>query len=228
MAHLARRMIWFVALTILGAFTASPFALAQQNTKAGELTVERIYGQPSLSGRPTRGVVWMPDGKKVSFFEPNTQGKTELWTMDAASGERSLLVSADKLESILPAPAGNASQATGAGRRGPAQYQWATSGDAILFEGANSLAWFDLKARSGRALVTGKEELTDVKISPNGQYVSFVRQHNLWRTARSGPSRPEERKKFARASWTGYIPRNWICSPRTGGRRIQSQLLIWR
>ena len=180
MAHLARRMIWFVALTILGAFTASPFALAQQNTKAGELTVERIYGQPSLSGRPTRGVVWMPDGKKVSFFEPNTQGKTELWTMDAASGERSLLVSADKLESILPAPAGNASQATGAGRRGPAQYQWATSGDAILFEGANSLAWFDLKARSGRALVTGKEELTDVKISPNGQYVSFVRQHNLW------------------------------------------------
>jgi dipeptidyl-peptidase-4 len=180
MAHLARPQKLLFAAVVLAAVGVSAFASPQQAAKSGELTVERIYGQPSLSGRPTRGVAWTPDGKKISFLEPNAQGKAELWTMDAASGERALLISAEKLESILPAPSGNASQATGAGRRAPAQYQWAPGGDSLLFEGANALAWFDLNTRNGRVLVTGKEELTDVKISPNGQLVSFVRGHNLW------------------------------------------------
>ena len=171
------------AVAVLATVAAVPSVLAQQPTQAGELTVDRIYGQPSLSGRLTRGVAWSPDGKKVSFFEAKGLGKeakTELWEMDAATGERSLLMAAEKLESTLPAAAGNASQATGAGRHAPAQYQWAPRGDALLFEGANSLAWFDLKSQAGRVLVPGKEELADVKISPNGQYVSFVREHNLW------------------------------------------------
>src|SRR6266850_3292499 len=83
------------------------FSAAQQPTGAGKaLTVERIYSQPSLSGRLTRGLVWTPDGKRLSYFETKGSGKeakTELWEMDAASGERRLLVSSDKLESILPA-----------------------------------------------------------------------------------------------------------------------------
>ena len=165
-------------------FAAPEQISAQAKTDAGkmqELTVDRIYAQPSLSGRLTRGVAWAPDGKKISFFESKGQGKdAELWEMDAATGQRTLLVAGDKLASILPTPAGNGSQATGAGRHAPAQYQWAPAGDALLLEGANALAWFDLKTQTGRVLVSGKEELTDVKISPNGQYVSFVREHNLW------------------------------------------------
>jgi len=183
MSYFARPVKLFLAVAVVATVSHAPSALPQQTAKPSELTVDRIYGQPSLGGRLTRGVAWTPDGKKVSFFEPKGHGgdaKTELWDMDASTGERSLLVGAEKLESILPAPAGNASQATGAGRRPPAQYQWAPGGDALLFEGANSLAWFDLKSQAARVLVSGREELTDAKISPNGQYVSFVREHNLW------------------------------------------------
>ena len=100
--------------------------------------------------------------------------------MDSATGERSILIPADKLDSIFPAPATNQSQATGAGRHAPAQYQWAPNGDALLFEGPNALAWFDLKTQSGRVLVSSKDEMTDVKLSPDSHYVSFVRDHNLW------------------------------------------------
>ena len=79
---------------------------AQQPADAGKaLTVERIYSQPSLSGRLTPGLAWTPDGKGLSYFETKGSGKeakTELWVMDAASRERRLLVAADKLESILP------------------------------------------------------------------------------------------------------------------------------
>jgi len=145
--------------------------------------VERIYSQPSLSGRLTRGLAWTPDGKQLSYFETKGSGKdakTELWAMDAASGERRQLVSADKLETILPAETSKPTQATGLGRRAPSQYQWAPNGAGILFQGPTALAWLEMKSQTGRTLVSGKGGITDPKFSPDGHFVSFVRDHNVW------------------------------------------------
>jgi dipeptidyl-peptidase-4 len=147
------------------------------------LTVDRIYSLPSLSGQLTRAIAWAPDSKQISFFRTDGAGKeakTELWVMDVATGQRRALLSADKLESLLPSDSGRNTQATGLGRHAPAQYQWAPSGVALLFQGPNSLAWFDLKTQASRTLVSGKESIADPKISPDGRYVSFVRNHNLW------------------------------------------------
>src|ERR1700686_2271721 len=148
------------------------------------LTVDRIYGGgPSLSGQLTRGIQWTPDSKQITFFDNKGTGKggrTELWALEVATGQRRVLISAEKLETVLPADSAPATQATGLGRRPPAEYQWAPGGAAILFQGATSLAWFDLKTQTSRALVSGKENIADPKISPDGRTVSFVRGHNLW------------------------------------------------
>ena len=172
-----------LATLLLSVFFATSTA-AQQPSGAGKaLTVERIYSQPSLSGRLTRGLVWTPDGKRLSYFETKgsaKEAKTELWEMDAASGERRLLVASDKLESILPAEPSKPTQATGLGRRAPSQYQWAPDGAGILFQGPAALAWLDVKSQTERTLVSGKATLADPKISPDGRNVSFVRDHNVW------------------------------------------------
>jgi dipeptidyl-peptidase 4 len=175
-----------VSILILFAILSTHTAWAQAPApaaKAGELTVDRIFSQPSLNGRLTRGIMWSPDGKHLTYLDTKGTGKdakTELWALDTATGERSLLISSDKLETILPAPATKQSQATGAGRRAPSQYQWAPNGNALLFEGPNALAWFDIKTQTGRVLVSGKDELTDAKVSPDSNFVSYVRDHNLW------------------------------------------------
>jgi len=184
----ALRITILTALIAVPAITTPPAharqkAAAAPAPQAGELTIDRIYGQPSLSGRPTRGIAWSPDGKRLTYL--NTKGagkeaKTELWTLDPATGERSMLISSDKLESIFPAPPAKQSQATGAGRHAASQYQWAPNGEALLFDGSDALAWYDLKTQTGRVLVSGKEDLTDVKISPDSKYVSFIRDHNIW------------------------------------------------
>ena len=49
-----------------------------------------------------------------------------------------------------------------------------------MFVGPNSLSWFDLKTQAARTLLQGKEAIADVKISPDGNLVSFVREHNLF------------------------------------------------
>ena len=173
---------FLISLFLLG-FCGLPSAAQQPATPGKVLTVDRIYSMPSLSGRLTRGLAWTPDGKQLSYFETKGAGKeakTELWVMDAANGECRLLVAADKLESILPADSSKATQATGLGRRAPAEYQWAPGGAAILFQGPTALGWLDLKSAAARTLVSGKAAIADPKISPDGKFVSFVRDHNLW------------------------------------------------
>jgi dipeptidyl-peptidase-4 len=173
---------------VFAALLATTPLQAQDSAKSspaapGLLTVDRIYGQPSLSGHLSRAVAWTPDNKKLTYFETTGSGKdarTSLWAIDLSSGERSMLIAADKLEAILPAKAAGAPQAAGSGRHAPAEYRWAPNGDALLFAGPNSLVWFDLKSQSGRVLVSGKEELADSKVSPDAKFVSFIRDHNLW------------------------------------------------
>jgi dipeptidyl-peptidase-4 len=173
-----------LAAAFLFAVLVLPTAAQQSPGGLGKaLTVERIYSQPSLSGRLARGLAWSPDGKQVSFFETQGTGKeakTELSVMDAATGERRVLVATDKLESVLPAEPQRATQATGLGRRPPSQSQWAPAGGALLFQGPTALVWFDLKTQVARTLVSGKAEIADPKISPDGKFVSFVRDHNVW------------------------------------------------
>jgi dipeptidyl-peptidase-4 len=172
------------------------------DTAAKALTVERIFSQPDLSGRRLRGVAWKPDGTQVSFLDTQItpsemtppvenqhepkQNKTnkelnaDLWIVDATGGQRRVLVAADKLARMLPENSAAPTQATGLARHSPADYQWAPDGNALLFQGPNALVWFDLKSQKSRTLVSGKTGLADPKISPDGNFVSFVRDHNLW------------------------------------------------
>ncbi len=172
------------------------------STSAKTLTVERIFSQPSLSGRLLHGIAWTPDGQHITFLEAKSaaaeslpaatdnpypqksrrkkEPDIDLWIVDVASGERRVLVPAERLAAVLPENSATTTQATGLGRHAPADYQWAPGGNAILFQGPIALVWFDLKAQTPHTLVYGKAALTDPKISPDGKFVSFVRDHNLW------------------------------------------------
>ena len=91
-------------------------APSSQTTAVAALTVERIYSAPSLSGDLTRGIEWSPDAKRISYLERNPQGnkdRTELWTMDAATGERKVLVNSETLEAVTQPQKTQATQATG-------------------------------------------------------------------------------------------------------------------
>jgi dipeptidyl-peptidase 4 len=150
---------------------------------AKPLTVERIYGAPSLSGYLTHGVEWAPDGKRISYLEGEGSGAA-MWTMDVATGQRKILVKPDVLESAMPPEETKAIQSTGLGRLQAENYFWSPSGDALLFAGSNSLVLLDLKAMAPKPLVkpsvNGGHDIEDPKFSPDGQWVSFVRDSNLW------------------------------------------------
>jgi dipeptidyl-peptidase-4 len=171
-------------LFFLIAFLQPPAAWAQAAAAAGKaLTVERLYSPPSLSGRMTQGIEWAPDGKRFSYLERRGNAKDvaiELWTMDAATGERKILVSAETMKAVMQPEKEKAIQATGLGRVEAENYKWSPGSDSLLFIGTNSLVLLDLKTTAIKPLVSGEAELEDPKFSPDGKWVSFVRNYNLW------------------------------------------------
>ncbi len=178
-------------LVIATALTSAPAFAKPRPFKS--LTVERIYGAPSLSGRTTPGIEWAPDGKRVSYLRRESDG-VEMWTMDAATGDRKVLVKASVLEEVMQRRKASAIQSTGLGRVEAENYMWSPTGDALLFVGSSGLVLLDLKTMSPKPLAAVPEhsadnaaakesdagDIEDPKFSPDGKWVSFVRDSNLW------------------------------------------------
>src|SRR5260370_16996599 len=95
----------FLSALALVAILSPSFAAQQPAVAPGKaLTVERIYAQPSLSGRLKQGRAWAPQGKELGYFETKGSGKeakTELWVMHPPNGHTLLLLPPVKLHSIL-------------------------------------------------------------------------------------------------------------------------------
>ena len=75
-----------------GAAQQTPTPSLPDRAASKALTVDRIYSEPSLSGRPIAGIAWAPDARQISFLQgtPSQQGKeskTELLAMDVATGK---------------------------------------------------------------------------------------------------------------------------------------------
>jgi dipeptidyl-peptidase-4 len=162
----------------LGVVTLLADALGAQSERK-ELTVELIFGKRAFADTQLRAPTWSPDGKLLSFFQAGTRG-TELAAWDAETGGRRVLVSTAQLDEMQASGPEKTTQATGLGRHPAPPYFWSPRGDAILFVSGGSLYLFDLPAGAARRVLSGPAPVSDVKFSPDGLWVSFLREHNLW------------------------------------------------
>ena len=147
------------------------------------LTIERIHASPALAGASPRGLSLSPDGKRVTYLagRDSDQSFYDLWQMDIASGKRSRLIDADKLV------AGELSDEEKARRerqriygQGIMEYFWADDSQSILIPASGQLYVFDVNTAEVNLLDTGEGFVTDARLSPKANYVSFVRDQNLF------------------------------------------------
>jgi dipeptidyl-peptidase 4 len=160
-------------LSTVLAITAAACSLCAQNG-ALPLTVEKIYGHGPLIGNLPTSITWSPDGRHLTYLDGG-----ELVDLDPGSGKPHVLVSRAKLNA-LGGSGGSEQDRDHRERYGMPSYVWAPDSNHLLFDANGRLWYYDLKTGTGvQVAFTGMGSGDDPRFSPNGEMLSFVRDHSL-------------------------------------------------
>ena len=173
--------------------TLSPFtaALAQEAAVTAPapadsaiLTPERVFANPSLAGPVAKGVSLSPDGELVAFLRsrPDDVDVQDLWAAPTGAGEPFKLIDA---RALVP-DAGELSEAEKARRermrisaRGVVEYSWDEQGRYILAPLEGDIFLATRADGAVRRLTETEADEIDAKVSPRGNFVSWVRDQDL-------------------------------------------------
>ena len=160
-----------IALTVV--ILSAPGIQGQKPAKA--LTIEEIFSHGPLSGTPPSGLAWSPDAQHLTYLDGG-----ELVEIDPGVGKPHILVGHGKLATLSPKSAVSEEDKDHRRRYGMPSYLWAPDSKHLLFNSNGSLWYYELANGTGVDIgSTGAGSGDDPKFSPNGEYVSFVRNHGL-------------------------------------------------
>ncbi len=175
-----KRLASTLFLAALSPFTAS----MAQTADPAVLTPERVFANPSLSGPVARGVSLSPDGELVAFLRSREDDVDvlDLWAAPTGEGEPFKLIDA---RALVP-DAGELSEAEKARRermrisqRGVVEYSWDQQGRYILAPLEGDIFLAERAGGAIRRLTETEADEIDAKVSPRGNFVSFVRDQDL-------------------------------------------------
>ena len=184
---------------------------AQSSTPVKPLTIEAIFAPGGLTGRGPENSEWSPDGTKLSFVQRDGEGEHgELWYVDAATGEKKILVSAAKLASLAPDynKVKDERERERLTRYHVAAYLWAPDSKHLIFDSQGQLWLYDLATSTAVQFTSAPDPSLDPKFSPDGSHVSYVRKHNLYVRPISGKDERQLTKDTKDDLFNGDI--DWV------------------
>lgn len=130
--------------------------------------------------------------------------------MDAATGEKKVLVSAAKLGSLDPDvnKVKDEREKERLTRYHVAAYLWAPDSEHIIFDSQGQLWLYDLGTNTGVQFTSAPDPSVDPKFSPDGKHVSYVRKHNLYVRPVSGNAEKQLTKDTGNDLFNGDI--DWV------------------
>ncbi|PZO07612.1 MAG: peptidase S9 [Alphaproteobacteria bacterium] len=163
----------------------APFTAAlAQSADPAVLTPERVFANPSLASPVARGVSLSPDGELVAFLRSREDDVDvlDLWAAPTGEGEPFKLIDA---RALVP-DAGELSEAEKARRermrisqRGVVEYSWDEQGRYILAPLEGDVFLAERAGGAIRRLTDTEADEIDAKVSPKGNFVSWVRDQDL-------------------------------------------------
>jgi len=188
---------WWLALALATVSTAAMAAdgpqagtRPQRPAAAGDLTLDRVFGSPDLSGSQPRALRLSPDGTLLTSLRPRAdeRERLDLWALDTRTGQERMLVDSKKVGSgaeLSEAEKMQRERARIGGSKGIVAYDWAPDGKTILVPLDGDLYLATLDGATRRLTSTPGGELNP-DVSPKGSFVSFVRDQNLYVQPLSG------------------------------------------
>lgn len=178
------RNILLASTLLVATLTPLAAAIAQEAPGSAILTPERVFADPALAGPVAKGVSLSPDGELVAFLRSREDDVDvqDLWAAPTGAGEPFKLIDA---RALVP-DAGELSEAEKARRermrisaRGVVEYSWDEQGRYILAPLEGDVFLAERAGGAVRRLTETEADEIDAKVSPEGNYVSWVRDQDL-------------------------------------------------
>lgn len=155
------------------------------SAQADELTAERLYSSPALSGETIRGLKVSPDGERVTFLrgKDTDYERLDLWEYHLKDRTTRLLFDSDDLhrgEENLSEEEEARRERLRLSGSGIVDYQWSDDGKSLLFPLAGDVYFWRVGTKEARKVVDTPDFETDVAFSPKGNFISFIRDQNLY------------------------------------------------
>jgi dipeptidyl-peptidase-4 len=178
------RMNKFTGLLVSGLAVWSANAVANNHSKLA-LSIERIFESPSLQGPAQKKLQVSPDGKRVTFLQGKKTDyeRLDLWEYDIKSRKTQLLFDSNDLSTgpeILSDEEKARRERMRLSGSGIVSYEWSDDGKALLFPLAGDAFYYRLGDKEAQQILQTSEFETDIKLSPKGNYLSYVRDQDLY------------------------------------------------
>ena len=150
-----------------------------------QLTIERIYSSPSLNGQTPKSLKFSPDGTRVTYLQGKAEDlhRYDLWEYNLTSKKNKLLVDSQSLFSGIETLS-DEEKARRERQRiygvGIMEYQFSRDGSALLFPLNGDIYYYHLASKTSKRLTQTTGFETDVKFSPKGNFVSYIREQNIY------------------------------------------------
>ena len=112
-------------------------AMPKTSPEQQPLTLEAVFGSPSLNGPSPRGLKLAPDGSMVTLLKNRVDDKDryDLWAMDLQTGEQRMLVDSEQVgtgAALSEAEKIQRERARIGGLKGIVSYEWSPDAQSIL------------------------------------------------------------------------------------------------
>jgi dipeptidyl-peptidase 4 len=181
---IGRMMLYSFLIQLAVAQFATPNRPARK-----PLTIEAIFAEGSITGRPPETIQWMPDYTKFSFIQRDDSGEHgDLWSVDATTGAKRLIVNETKLATLAPplAKIKDEREIERITRYHVDPYRWAPDSQHLLFVPHGQLWLYSLDTGTAVQISSSSDPSSDPKFSPDGSHLAYVRKHNLYVRPMSG------------------------------------------
>ncbi len=153
-------------------------AVSLQANDKKPLSLEDIYNSTKFRGKTIQNIEWQPDGSAFTFTKRNEEtSQLDIYSHDVKSGK----------EKVLLAGADLKHKNEGINMSG---YSWTADGKYLLIRGKITAIWrhsrqapyflYEVKSKKFFPVADGNPNLRNVKLSPDGRRVGFVRDHNIF------------------------------------------------
>ena len=185
MRHALSTCVCLLALTACATTSGSSAPAQPEAVDTAALSIDDVFGSVSLSGATPRGLRFSPDGERVTFLRPKADDRTvtDLWAMDLSDGRTYMLVDSAVLapdERELSEAEIQYRERARISTSGVVSYDWDETGEAILVPLDGDVFYVDVNTGEAERLMQTEAFETDARVSPDGAYVSFIRDQNLW------------------------------------------------